>query len=370
MKRFIISLLLFLLIPLTAFGAEADEYKNSLSEYDLSFFEDELDGDTYRVLEELGISEFSYESIYQISVQEIINSIINIIGNKLKSPMEGLLSVIVFVIISAFFTGIQPEETGVSDVYETVSSLLVSVILIVKISPCITSATASIGVSADFIYAFIPVFCAITAASGGLTVSFSTNSVLLLLSQGLSFASSKIFVPVINCFLALGICTSLRPQLGLSKLTDSLRRLIIAALSALAGAYVSILSIKTAASAKADALGLRSVRFVISSVVPVIGGALSEGLVSIQAYSSIIKSSVGIVGIIAVVFVFLPSVTEVVLWRLTLGICSLISEVFCDRSVTSALRAFSSALLVMNVILVISALTTVVSIGILIAAGS
>ena len=116
-------------------------------------------------------------------------------------------------------------------------------------------------------------------------------------------------------------------------------------------------------------LGLRSIRFAVNSVVPVIGSSISEGLLSIQAYSSLIKSSVGVVGIVAVVLVFLPALIEVVVWRIALSLCSIIAQVFSDSSVSSVLDAFEQALLLTNVILILTMVTTVISIGILVAAG-
>jgi stage III sporulation protein AE len=147
-----------------------------------------------------------------------------------------------------------------------------------------------------------------------------------------------------------------------------LRKIITSAISFSSATFVSILSIKTAVASKADALGLRSVRFAINSVVPVIGSAISEGLLSIQSYSSLIKSSVGVVGIIAVALVFLPSIIQVILWRFMLSICSVVSDVFGDNSVSLTLKAFKDSMLLVNVVLILSMMTTIVSIGILIAA--
>ncbi|MDD7331673.1 hypothetical protein, partial [Eubacterium sp.] len=130
-----------------------------------------------------------------------------------------------------------------------------------------------------------------------------------------------------------------------------------------------VLSVKTAVAAKADMLGIRSIRFAVNSVVPVIGSSISEGLLSIQAYSSLIKSSVGIVGIVAVVLVFLPAIIETAVWRISLSFCSVLSDVFGDKSVSSVLNAFREALLLANVIIILSMVTTVISIGILVAAG-
>ena len=120
-------------------------------------------------------------------------------------------------------------------------------------------------------------------------------------------------------------------------------------------------------SSRADLLGLRSIRFAVNSVVPVIGSSISEGLLSIQAYSSLIKSSVGVVGIAAVCLVFLPALLEVVIWRIALSVCVIVSDLFGDNSVSSVLNAFREAMLLANVILILSLVTTVISIGILVA---
>lgn len=115
-------------------------------------------------------------------------------------------------------------------------------------------------------------------------------------------------------------------------------------------------------------LGLRSLRLVINSVVPVVGGALSEGLISIQSYSSLIKSSVGVVGIAAIVLVFLPAVLETALWRAVLTLLQTVGDVFGDSNVSAVVGVFRDALLIVNAVLIVSALTAVISFGVLIAA--
>ncbi len=57
----------------------------------------------------------------------------------------------------------------------------------------------------------------------------------------------------------------------------------------------------------------------------------------------------------------MPAIIEVVLWRFFLSLSSLVSDVFGDKSVSLVIKAFADAMLIMNVILIIS-------IGILIAA--
>lgn len=363
---------LLLFVPFAALAQEElneAEYRSVLDSFDLSSFE-ELDSESRRMLDELGLSDFDYNSIVELSVSDFLLAVKDVMASGLKAPLASAGAVLIIILLSSLFQGFKQTlgSSQISSALSTVSAVLVSLLLISGLKETLAASSAAISVSADFVYAFVPAFCIIVAASGNTLAAFSTNTLLLSLAQALNFISKNIFIPLSNCFLALGICSGIRNELDLGALVENCKKYLITAVSVAATAFVSILSIKTAVASRADAIGLRSVRFAINSVVPVIGGAISEGLLSIQAYSSLIKSSVGVAGIAAVALVFLPAIIEVAFWRLFLNICSVVSQIFSDRSVTCVLKAFSDSLLVMNVILILSMVTTVISIGILIAA--
>lgn len=369
---FLCALLLFLFIPVSSYSMDysEEEYNKTLSSYDLSSFEKELDADTYKMLDELGVLDFSYESITGLSFNDIVGLLKSLFQKKAELPIKSSVTVLIFILLSAFLQSLKAEsDDSVNMIYSTATALLVATVVLVKLTSTVSLASMAISVASNFVYAFIPVFCSIVVASGGITTGFSTNTTLLILAQGLSFISSNVFMPIVNCYLALGVTSSLRYELNLDKLLSSLKKIITTCISFVSGVFVSVLSVKTAVAGRADMLGLRSIRFAINSVVPVIGSSISEGLLSIQAYSSLIKSSVGIVGVMAVVLVFLPSIIEVVLWRISLTLCVIVSDIFGDKSVSAVLNAFLNTLLLINVILILSMVTTVISFGILIAAG-
>lgn len=369
---FLCALLLFLLIPVSSYSMDysEEEYNETLSSYDLSSFEKELDADTYKMLDELGVLDFSYESITGLSFNDIVGLLKSLFQKKAELPIKSSVTVLIFILLSAFLQSLKAEsDDSVNMIYSTATALLVATVVLVKLTSTVSLASMAISVASNFVYAFIPVFCSIVVVSGGITTGFSTNTTLLILAQGLSFISSNVFMPIVNCYLALGVTSSLRYELNLDKLLSSVKKIITTCISFVSGVFVSVLSVKTAVAGRADMLGLRSIRFAINSVVPVIGSSISEGLLSIQAYSSLIKSSVGIVGVMAVVLVFLPSIIEVVLWRISLTLCVIVSDIFGDKSVSAVLNAFLNTLLLINVILILSMVTTVISFGILIAAG-
>lgn len=371
MKRMLIILSVLLIIPSVCFGAEKDEYNDYLASFDLSSFE-LLDDDTNAFLEELGILDFDYENLTDISIKRVFEHIWNVIIRQSDGPLKAGTIVIVFILLASFFRSFSSEinKSDLSTTFSTVSTLIISIFLTYNLTDCIGLCCSTIKLCSNFSFAFFPVFCIIVATAGGAMTSFSVNTTLLILAQALNYVSELVFIPITNCFLALGICSGIRQELNLSGTIRMLKKLITTAISTVSAIFVSILSVKTAVASKADALGLRSVRFAINSVVPVIGSSISEGLLSIQSYSSLIKTSVGIVGIIAVVSIFLPSLIEVNLWRIVLSLASMCSEIFDDSASTKAIETFKDALLIIDVLLILTMVTTIISIGILVAAKS
>ncbi len=374
MKRLLIVLILLLMVPFNCSAAEdvnQDEYNEYLNSFDLSSFE-LLDDDTQDFLDSMGILDFDYENLTDISLESVLEHIYSVITNSADGPVKSGIIVIVFVLLSSFFRSFntQINKSEISSVFSTLSTLIVSVFLVYSLTDCFALCCSTIELCANFSFAFFPAFCIIVATSGSAMTSFSVNTTLLVLAQAMNYISELVFIPITNCFLALGICSGLRQELNLNSTIKMLKRVITTAISTLSAIFVSILSVKTAVASRADALGLRSVRFAINSVVPVIGSSISEGLLSIQSYSSLIKTSVGVVGIIAVVSVFLPALIEVNLWRLVLSGASMCGDLFGDTGCVRAIETFRDALLIVDVLLILTMVTTIISIGILVAAKS
>lgn len=375
-KSVILILFLFLAlsVPVRAMGAETqqieqDTYSKYLDQYDVDSIYDSVPQDALDLLDELGMQDFDFENILDLTPQKLWHVLQSVAEGRFKGPLTACAGMILLILFSAFLQSLKTtvKSDMLSNVFSVACSVIIAVILSVEISDAISLASSTIKMCADFIYGFVPVFGILVAVSGGITASFSTNALLLGLAQFLNFLSGNLFVPVISCYLALGLSNGIRPELHLTAITSAVKKYISAAVSLAATGFVSILSIKTAVASRADALGLRSARFAINSVVPVIGSAISEGLLSIQSYSSLIKSTVGIVGIVVIVLIFLPALLEILIWKFFLSISSIASEMFEDRSVLAVLQAFQGALLLMLIVLILSLVTTVISFGILIA---
>lgn len=370
MKKTIIFFFTFLLLlatPVTAYAETAQE-ESLREEYRLDEIYDSVPEDTKTLLDALGLSDVDYNNIINISFSQVLKTIEAVFLGVYKSPLGSALSVIAIIIIASLIKGFSTSfnESTLSPVLSSSASVFTAVILIVKISSCISNACSVIDISAKFTLIFIPVFTFLIAASGAPLSAVGFNSLVFGLAQILSNIAAFILMPVANIFLGLGITAGIKPELHLSTITSFIKKNLILILSFATTIFMTIVSIKSNVAAGVDALGDKSLRFALSSFVPVIGSTISEGLASIKGYVSLMKSAAGIFSIIAIFLTFLPSLLEIIIWNVSLSICSLCSDLFEEKSVGSIVKAVQDTLSILLVILILCMVVTIVSIGIMV----
>ena len=103
--------------------------------------------------------------------------------------------------------------------------------------------------------------------------------------------------------------------------------------------FTSLLALQSIISTAADGAGTKAAKFVVSSFVPVVGGALSDALTTVQGCIKLLKSGVGAFGLLAAAFIFLPVILQCCLWILSLNLCAGFGDIFALKEISGLLRA-------------------------------
>ena len=132
---------------------------------------------------------------------------------------------------------------------------------------------------------------------------------------------------------------------------------------------VGFLTVQSLVASSSDNVTTKAAKFMISSTVPVVGGALSEALGTVKGCVSLLRSSVGYFGIFVVVATFLPLLLELVVWSLITKLGSLCSQLFSFKQLGGLLDGMGAAIGVMMALLCSYALLLILSTTILLLLG-
>ena len=107
----------------------------------------------------------------------------------------------------------------------------------------------------------------------------------------------------------------------------------------------------------------------LGSFVPVVGGALSEAFTTAQGCLHLLKTSVGIYGVVVSAVLFLPVIARLIVWYITVNLSSSASQVLGLSKISQFLKAISSALGILLALLFCFMLILIISLTLVLMVG-
>lgn len=365
-KIFAVCVLIILSFSVNAYAAGESEYYNG--QVESSGAEDilsRLDSETKERLGELGIEDVNFSSLFDVSFSKIFSFVKKAAEGKLESPLKSLMKLLSVIILIAVCESFMPDDDKMKNVINMAAVLFSVTVIISPLYDAMESAVSSVGVCADFMKSLIPVLVGIVSASGNPSLAVSFQSCAFAAAEVISALGKNYVVPIVGAVTALDLTGSLMPSMKLSGITELVKKTVIQTLSFTATLYVSFLGIKGVLANAADTVASKGIKLVISSAVPIVGGAVSEAYSGIIGSLVLVKSTVGIFGIIVIAVITVPSMLQLLFWIFALKLGAAAGEVFSLGGVSSLLKALSCAITLLNVVILFGAVLFIISLALL-----
>ncbi len=358
-----VFIILFMLIFTFSVGAEAPSYSEEYEKSGAGEIWNFLDKDTADIIEDFGIDPKDEEWTEGLSPENVFSNIWNFVKNGAKGPLKVGFTMLALLLITAAastFESLKLYEDAVSYIFALVTAAL----LLYPLASFILTCGSAIKGITTLMNGFIPIYAGILTVSGkGLTAS-GMSFLMLSASSAVSSIASFIVLPMMNCYLGVGLAGSVMPLGGLGKLNDGIKKAAVWALSLTLTVFLGILSIQSGVNRAADGLGVKTARFMIGSFVPIAGGALSESLTALLGSLDLLKTSVGMFGAVLVAVIVLPTLIELLLWRVTVYVLGIAADVLGVGNKTEILRAADCVLSVMIGILLFTGALFIISLAV------
>lgn len=368
LKISVIAAIFAVLLSVTVLAEEEDFYAEQYKISGAEEIEENLPDGAQEYFEKNGIDPSDSEWVNRLSAENVFEHIWGFIASGAKTPLKAGAGIIGIILISAALGAAEQKSSAVSAAMYASAVAAAAVIAAPVFSVISASVDALQGLSV-FMLAFVPIFAVIVASSGAAVTSASMSALLLTATQAVSYISNFAVLPLMGGYLALSISTSVSPLIKKSGITDTVKKLAFWIMSFISTVFIGILSIQTAVNASADSLTVKTAKFIIGSSVPVAGGALSEALNTVTASMGLLKSSVGIYGVVACCAALLPLVLELIIWRAVLIITSGVSELFSLPEISGILKAVDAMFSILIGIMLLTGAMFVISLTVVVTAG-
>lgn len=348
---------MMLSVPITVFAAEennTDEiYSEQLAISGAGELFSSLPKETQDMLTDMGINSLNYDSVTTVDPSRIFGKVVSLVSSKGSTPLGAGAVCLGIMILCSLTEGANMTlgENSIGKVSSVVGALCVCTAAVVPMCEVIARSVEIINGASGFMLLYVPIMTGLMVSSGHEATAASFYTMLMGAAQLISQLSSKLLTPVLNTFLALSLTSSLSPKLNLSVLCSSLYKCTKWLLTLVMSIFATVLSAQSFVTSSLDKVSQRALRFAVSSFVPVVGGVLSETITTFSGSLELLKSGTGVFVIIASACLFLPVLTECILWQVSLSVLSSASDILGLSRMKSVYSAVSSAAAMLTAIL-------------------
>ena len=172
-----------------------------------------------------------------------------------------------------------------------------------------------------FSTALLPSLAAAVAASGGIVSAGVRQVATVFFANLLMTLIHSVLLPLVYFYVAASAADAMLPGNPLKRIASGIKKVVTWALTGALVLFTGYLTISGAAATSADALTLQVTRTVISTAVPVVGGIISQASGSVLSGAGLLKNSIGIFGMLAVLATcltpFLRLAVQYLLYKIT-----------------------------------------------------
>lgn len=185
--------------------------------------------------------------------------------------------------------------------------------------------TDTVSKISNYAIGLLPGLTMLMAAAGsvGSAGAIQTGSVFFL--HLLTSLLSSVIIPLIYIAAGLSVAESALGLGTLEKLRQTIQRLAASVLKWIFFLFTAVISLTGLFSGASDAAKVRTARLVISNMIPMVGSVVSGASESILNAAQILKTSVGLYGLIAALAIVLTPFVRIwshyLILKLTCALC-------------------------------------------------
>ena len=273
--------------------------------------------------------------------------------SEIHLSLNLLSKIMIITLISTILTNLQNsfEESSISQLANYFTYILIAVLVITNFSDLMDMAKITVGRMVDFMQVLLPILLTLLIVTGGPTTKILYHPMILGTINLLGITVSSIIFPLIFFSFIVSILSNLSQRAELGKLAELARQIITFIISAIFTIFIGILTIY-GLSSKIDGLSIRTAKFAVDTLVPIVGGFLSDSVDAVIGSSAILKNGIGIIGLIILIMIILLPIIKITVLLLVYSIIGAIVEPIASSNIIKFFGDVSKTLLLVLISLV------------------
>ena len=283
-----------------------------------------------------------------ISLDEGLQTILNtgsgqISGVVRKAVRSGVLLLTVVLLCGlaeGLYGGMGVSQT--TDVVAIVGALAITAVAVADANSLIGLGREAREQMETFSKILLPTITAAAAAAGSPSGAVARQLATMLFSDILITLINRLLLPLVYTYIACVAYAAVGNE-GLKRIAGTLKWVVTSILTVVLLVFVGYLTVSGVIAGSTDAVTVKAAKFTMSSLVPVVGGILSDAAETVLAGAGILKNAVGVFGMLAVLCMCVAPFLQLGIHYLTYKVTSALSATVSSGRVAGLIDQIGGA---------------------------
>lgn len=249
-------------------------------------------------------------------LEEGLQTLLERFGSLLGGSVGRAVRSGVLLLVTAALCGLTREvgeslgQPGGLDAASLTAAVAVTAVAVSDVRSMVGLGREALDGMAQFSQVLLPTVAAAAAAGGAPGTAAARQLATVLFSEMLLTAINGLLLPMVYAYVAACAAHAALGNEGLKRLAALLKWGVTTMLTAVLLVYVGYLTVSGAIAGTADAMALKAAKMTISGMVPVVGSILSDAAGTLLAGAGVLRGTIGVFGLLAVLAICLGSFLE------------------------------------------------------------
>ena len=263
-----------------------------------------------------------------VGLRGLLSALLTGLGDGIASVLPFLSSLLGFTLLWAVadLLRVDTKSEGMRRLVGAALSATFATLIWERAKGGVSATVTLLRELAETVGGAIPVFTAVEIASGeGMRAAIGSSA----LSFGVAIVESvaaSVLPTVAGCSFGFALIGSLGGEIRLDGIAKSLRGLYLTVLGLLSFLLTTSLAMQKTLVSSADTAAIRSAKYAVGTMIPIVGGTISSLVGTLGASMSLLKSTVGVGILAAILLLTLPPLVYLLLARFSFSIAGAVAH--------------------------------------------
>ncbi len=307
MKKVIILIVLLFFMPNIAKAEQSNQILNEQIEFlDEDSLTNALPDETKKLMQDVNLLDIGTE--FGIQIKNIIGQIISAPSRFLNDVLSPIIKILIIVVICGIGTGLSSGQSKFNEkIINITGAFGITTIMLNDMNGMFTEALNTITNLDVFSKALLPSVAGVLTLTGAPITGATSYATTVFAFDLLITFISHILVPTVYSYIAMITVNAALSNDALKRLCDFLKWASTTLLKFFLTIFITYISISSVITSNVGSLAVKTTKFAVSGAVPIVGGIISDATETFLSSAVVLKNSVGVFGMIAIISIcFLP----------------------------------------------------------------